>query len=174
MDLFDIAVASKLAGGGGGGGSSYKLLASGEVTFNANPSTAQTSVGTLSLGSEGYTGYKLIYVKVRLDTTETLSSQYYGSDWWIANNYAVNGFTDATAAAMRVGINYNTSATKKWSVLGASGNSPSGIFPNTIQSDGTLSMSVKYNSSFYSFIGTYTYEVYALDWPDNISPFYPQ
>lgn len=175
MDLFDLVIAKKLAGGGGGGGgSSYTLLASGEVTFNTNPSTSAVEFAAINIGSEGYTGDKLIYVEVRLKTTGSTQGKYIGSDWWITNSYAANGYTDPTALTMRTGHEYYriTAGVKPWMSVGKSGIDANGIYPNIIKSDGTLSMYVKYDSTYGSFVGTYTYNVYALEWPNNITPFF--
>lgn len=54
MDLFDIAVASKLAGGGGGGGGGASNIISGEFTAQASE-----GVQTIIIPYEG-TGYPII------------------------------------------------------------------------------------------------------------------
>lgn len=42
MDLFDLAVASKLSGGGGGGGSSWTLLHEEDIEISTTSTSAIT------------------------------------------------------------------------------------------------------------------------------------
>ena len=65
MDLFDIAVAKKLAGGGGGGGgSSWELLAQKEYSFSEEAPTTSTQIDTITVPSTDIWNSDLIIVGV--------------------------------------------------------------------------------------------------------------
>ena len=161
MDLFDIAVASKLAGGGGGG-SSYTLLAEDDVVVsNPSSSGSGTLVKTLQLGASAYTSNKILYVKI------SIKSDYEGphfchSDAFCVNSEPASGGTSNTTFLQQ---NFNLKEDGTWYKM-----TSGGVSPANIASDGALAVYARAHST-YNVNGTYHIEVYALDWPDNDSPF---
>lgn len=167
-DLFDIAVASKLAGGGGGGrGSSYTLLAKEEFEVSGT-STSKTAVGTISAPG-CWTSDKIIYVRVR-DKAGKRNGYLLGTDIYFFNNFPARGFTSAFAAIAGAYTAY-----KSTGVLSSNTGTVSsvyGVYANSISPNDIINIVYKYNSEFSQKIdGTYVVEVYALDWPDGVSPF---
>lgn len=143
----------------GGAGSSYKLLKSAEFTVNTS-STSETDVGTVAAGSAAYTSDKIIYVRVR-DKAGHRNGYWYGNDAWLLNSSPAKGSTlNATAFAV-LGISQADAAVS----------SKYGVYPTVMASDGTITIKAKYNSTYGTINGTYVVEVYALDWPDKVSPF---
>lgn len=144
--------------GGSGGGSSYKLLAKQEFTVNTE-STSETNVGTISAGTVAYDSSKLIYVRVR-DKAGVRDGYFTEFGAWFPNPYQYKGST----------VNLNTCG-KLVIGKGTVGSSAYGVYPVSIGTDGTVTIKAKYNSTYGTINGTYVVEVYALDWPDKVSPF---
>lgn len=142
----------------GGGGSSYKLLKSAEFTVNTSSTTA-IDVGTVAAGSDAYDSSKLIYVRVR-DKAGVRNGYFTEYDAWFPNPYQYKGGTDSMTVASKLIIG-----------KGGFGTSAGGVYPNAISSDGTVEIKARYNASYGTINGTYVVEVYALDWPDKVSPF---
>ena len=142
----------------GGAGSSYKLLKSAEFTVNTS-STSAIDVGTVAAGAAAYDSSKIIYVRIR-DKAGVRDGYFTGVDNWFVNNCQYKGSitTLITSAKLVHGKGViNTSST--------------GVYPMSIASDGTVTIKAKYNSTYGTIDGTYVVEVYALDWPDKVSPF---
>lgn len=158
-------MATNIAAIPSGGGSSYAKIASQDFTVNTT-STSAASVGTMSLGSTAWTAAKIIYVRIR-DKAGARNGYFVGSDNYIFNYIAANGATTSQVVAARQVYNKNTSG-----VWGSSG-STYGVYVNGIDSDGTLTISARYNSSSSRTInGTYNVTVYALDYaPEQGNPF---
>lgn len=142
----------------GGAGSSYKLLKSAEFTVNMDSTTA-TDVGTVAAGAAAYDSSKIIYVRVR-DKAGVRDGYFTGFDAWFLNPYQYKSQTLSLSSFAKFIIGKGTA-----SVTSA------GVYPNSIGSDGTVAIKAKYNSSYGTINGTYVVEVYALDWPDKVSPF---
>lgn len=167
MDLFDIAVASKLAGGGGGGGSSYTLLAKEEFEVSGT-STSKTAVGTISAPG-CWTSDKIIYVRVR-DKAGKRDGYFLGTDVYFFNFYPAMGYTFAFSGIMGAYTAYKSTGVLDSGVRNAS--SIAGVYADSISSNDTINIVYKYNSgSSQTIDGTYVVEVYALDWPGGVSPF---
>lgn len=168
MDFYDILLAKKLSGnGGGGGGSSYKLLKS--HTFEGVVgSTTSVSLGTISVGAEAYTSAKIIYIKIR-HTGGKANSRYCGADIFCINEYPANGATTDTTASNRIYMHYNSGYAGAWGVHTTNNN---GIYVTALTNTGDISFSTKQTSTVTNIGGDYKVDVYALDWPDDISPFF--
>ena len=156
MSLFDMYAAKHI--GGSGAGSSYKLLKSAEFTVNTTSTTA-IDVGTVSAGAAAYDSSKIIYVRTR-DKAGVRDGYFTESDAWFINQYQCESQTTSLSVCGRL-------ATGK----GNASASTNGVYPSTISSDGAVTIKAKYNSAYGTIDGTYVVEVYALDWPDRVSPF---
>ena len=156
--------------GGGGGGSSYTLLGSAEFPVNT-ASTSDTSVGSISCGASAYTSSKIVYVRVR-DKAGKRTGYFYGSDVFFINPNKANGSSSTFTSSVKIIIKRISDT--KWAIyIGTT--SGYGVYAKSITTDGEVSINSRYNSSNSSIInGTFRCEVYALDWPDGISPFYEE
>ena len=173
MDLFDIAVASKLVGGGGGGGgsSSYTLLTSENIDIPEEPASTAANVVTIDCGSEAYTSDKMIFCAIRPNDGKPLAkSTYYGSDSILLNMWEAQSQAYELGNADRIVINYYTNNSSLMS-KGIGTTAPTGIYAKSLTSAGELTLAVKGSSTIGAVKGGYIVKVYALDWPDNISPF---
>lgn len=158
----DMFLAGALGGGGGGGGSSYTLLASKEYEVSTT-STSETTVGTFTVEGS-YTKDYIVYVKVR-DKAGKRNGYWRGGDFWFVNNFAANGSTSTLTTYGKIiifpyasGV-YSTASTS------------SGVYPYSIDKNGTITINSRYNSAHGTIDGTFVVEVYALKWPNDDSPF---
>ena len=144
----------------GGAGSSYKLLAKEEFTYSTT-STSYSSVGEIDVGSEAYDSSKIIYVRVR-DKAGIRDGYFIGSDVWFVNQYEASGGTStATKQGMvMIGKGFSIATSAQY-----------GVYVDTITSAGKVTVSARYSSAYGTIDGTYVVEVYALEWPDRVSPF---
>lgn len=148
----------------GGGGYGYTLLGSTDLTVSTT-STSQTSQGSITV-EEAWTKYKLIYVRVR-DKAGKRNGYFYGSDTFFINANAGSGSTTSYSTAPRWYFRYNNSALSMG--MGTSGY---GVYGYDINSSGRVRIYSRYNSTNSLTInGTYKCELYALDWPDGVSPY---
>lgn len=147
------------------GGYGYTKLGEGEVSINTS-STAQTEQLTIECGEEAYTKDRIIYVRIR-DKEGLKNGYFYGTDNFFYNTNKANGETYDCTMASRIIIrrtNYGT--------YSANTNNNYGVYANSINSNGTLKIYSRYSSSYSGSInGTYHIDVYALDFPDGVSPF---
>lgn len=156
----------------GGGGGSWTLLAS--TTVLAQKSSAGVSdLKTINIGEKWVsTAHYLIYVRVR-DTAGVRRGYFWGSDsfYWNpakANNPSTTGTIGGVSTCVLV--RYNDSG--KYSSTGVYGSGKYGVFVGTITQDGVATISVQYNSSTTGTIdGTYSVEIYFLDYPDGVGFF---
>ena len=153
-----------IGGGGGGGGSSYNLITSKEVQVETVTNT-ETLVDTLECGEDAYTSEKIIYVKIR-DTAGRRNNHFFGADIFYINQLPANGWTDSTLPANKKMTQICISSSGVWMV----NNNDGGVYSGSIRSNGEIGIYVK-NASTGTTEGTFLIEVYALDWPDGISPF---
>lgn len=141
-----------------GAGSSYKLLKSAEFTVNTS-STSAIDVGTVAAGSAAYDSSKIIYVRIR-DKAGVRDGYFTESDIWFQNQYQYKSEVTLVNVCGRLVIGKgNVSSTS------------CGVYAYSISYDGTVTIKAKYSSSYGTINGTYVVEVYALDWPDKVSPF---
>lgn len=155
--------------GSAAGGSSYKLLASQEYTVNTTQ-TSNQQVGYITLPvDEAWTTAKIIYIRVR-DKAGKRLGYFYGSDAFFINTNAANGGTAAFTSGGRIAHRYSTSG--QWGVYSTGQTTGYGVFGYSINSAGRVYIYRRYNSNYSLTInGTYVVEVYALDFPDGVSPF---
>lgn len=144
----------------------YTLLFQTEVTVNTT-STTETSVTTLNIGNI-WTKDKIIYVRV-YDKAGKRMGYFYGSDTYFMNYNAANSSTSALSAnVLHNSYAYNSSGA--WAQYASAYGY--GVYANSISSGGSLYIYRRYNSTYSLTInGTYVVEVYALDWPNGISPY---
>lgn len=151
-----------------GGGSSYKLLASQDYTVSTT-STSATSVGTIDLGSIGWTSDKIIYVRIR-DKAGPRNNYFLGTDTFFFNYREASGST--TSLTIRgCFIHYRTNSSPNTYV--ANSNTGYGVYARNITSGGVVEIYRRYNSTYSPTInGTYNVKIYALDYcPDQGNPF---
>lgn len=144
-------------------GYGYTLL--GSTTLSANTtSTTNTSIGNVTIAS-AWTSAKIIYVRVR-DTAGKRAGYFYGSDVWFINPNPKNGSTSSFTYGARAIIRYTTSS--QYAVYSGTGY---GVYGYDISSSGSVRIYTRYNSSYSLTInGSYKCEVYALDFPDGVTP----
>ena len=162
---FYTAAGVRTQGTSSGGGSTYGYTLLGQTDLSANTTTtSNTSLGNITVSS-AWTKAKIIYVRIR-DKAGPRSGYFYGSDVWFVNANAGNNSTTAFTAGARAIISYNNSAYTTYSGTGY------GVFGYDINTSGRVRIYTRYNSTNSRTInGTYHCEVWALDWPDGVSPF---
>ncbi len=145
----------------------WTLLGSQELTLYNITSTAAIPATTLSIGPAAWTSKKIIYVRVR-DKAGKRAGYFYGSDAFFVNLYAARGATSNYTGSLK--ITHYCSDVSVWSQnVGTTGY---GVFGYSITPDGVVNIYKRYNSTNSRTIdGTYVIEVYALDYPDGISPY---
>ena len=130
----------------------YKKLYSGEITCSTTD-TNITTIATITVDG-AYRTDKLIYCRIR-DKAGKRNGYFYGTDNFCSKAATLTGFVykcdnDATV------VNATTS----------------GIYVRALGTDGKITIASRYNSLYTTTIdGTYTIEIYALDWPDDTSPY---
>lgn len=143
-------------------GSSWKLLGKTEYTVSTTSTTAG-SVGSLSL-PKAWTANKVILVRVR-DKAGKRAGYFYGSDAFFMNYQAASGGTSTITYAGRLIHRYTTGG-QYVSYVGAT-DTGYGVYGYSISSAGVVSIYRRYNSNYSLTInGTYTVEVWALDYLD--------
>lgn len=163
MNLYDLIVAKKLSGGGGGGGggSSYTLIHQEDIEVSTTSTSATTLKQIMLSPDDVYTDSKILYIRIR-DKAGKRNGYYWGSDEYclkkgsLIGHYLYSYYNDTVSA----GGSFNP------------GTNSNGIWLREVSSNGKVTLYVKYNSSWSRTIdGTFSIEVYALDWPDKVSPF---
>ena len=140
---------------GGGGGSSYTLMGSDEMTINST-STSAVSEGYITVNgifalAESKT--VMIFIKIR-DKAGKRSGYFYGTD----NIY----MTSSSKLVMAYRDNAGTMTLT---------NNTFGVYVDSISGGDRVNIYSRYNSSLsYTIDGTYSIEVYSLEWPDNQCP----
>lgn len=155
--------------GGGGGGSSYTLLHEEDIEVSTT-STSTVDVKTISV-SGSYTSDDIIYVRI-YDKAGFRADYFYGSETFEINVMAAgpSQYEDSSTVGFTIkGTSYASKYSKRnWSG-GANGY---GILPKKFDTDGSITISARYNSNYSGTIdGTYHIEVYKLAFPNNVSPF---
>ena len=160
------------SGGGGGEDAGWKLLATKNYTFSANPSTTTTEIDSFVLdASEIYTSEALIYSIARKKNFVKSPSTHIGSDWVYANVYPKQGASTDLTLANRNGFHYYVNASGIYTIATSGANTSGGVFVNSISSDGTVKVATRYISSWGSMVGEHTLYIYALEFPNNTAPF---
>ena len=151
---------------GGGGGSSYNLIASGEITANTSSTSAVSLPSTVQAGSSSWTSDKIVYVKIR-NKAGKQNGYHYGNDCYVVNHYEYKSQQSSTTSYGNLVYTYSSgTSVTSYGPVGY------GICVNSISSSGEISFTGRYNSNFTRTInGTYTVDVYLLDWPNDVNPF---
>ena len=126
-------------------GSSWKLLGSTNITVNTS-STSATNIATITLPA-AWTKSKIIYVRIR-DQAGKRAGYTYGHDTYFTNYRIPNSSTSSLTTAAHMTYAYTSS--NAW-----------------------YEYSGQYGVYAYSLTinGTFTVEVWALDYPDGVTPF---
>lgn len=147
----------------GGGGYGYTKLAEQDFTVNTS-STSETSVGTINAGASAWTTAKIVYVRVR-DKAGKRDGYFFGVDRFFINPNPSWHTPTSMIIGSPIIIRYDNS------VFRAASNSQ-GVYPSEIAINGDIPIKARYNAvNTLTINGTYHVEVYALDWPDGVSPF---
>ena len=130
----------------------YKKIYSGEIQCSTN-NTNLTNIATITVDG-AYTDREIIYTKIR-NKAGKQDGYHYGNDC-----FTVKG---------QIGGVYVYKYDGSITVLGTS----FGVYVRSINQNGTMTIAARYNQTYTSTIdGTYTIEVYTLNWPNDDTPFY--
>ena len=164
---FPAEFVSEIGNIGGGGASPWKLVHSEEVTANTSSTTA-TSLKSITI-SGIYTKAKIIYVRIR-DKAGKRPGYFLGSDCFFINYQHANSSGSALTYAGRLIHRYTSSS--QYGMYSGATTTGYGVYAYDINSSGRLRIYTRYNSNYSLTInGTYTVEVYTLDYPDGKSVF---
>jgi len=148
--------------------SSYTKLAEKDLTYNTT-NTSITKIEDWNVGSEVFTKYKMIYIRVR-DKEDKRNNYFLGLDQFIINTNAGNNTLNNYNVSLKCTTSIDNNGTYVTNL--SSGGSAYGIFVSSVNNDSTVTLSSRYNSTNSKTInGTYHIEVYALDWPNKKSIF---
>ena len=151
------------------GTSSYKLLSSKDL-YVSTTDTSPSSAGSIDCDPSDLNWNKILYIRVR-DIEGKRVGYFYGTDTFFFLNYeqmpsstiyqyGLTGCYSTEGAAMA----YTNSA----STTGH------GVWAYQVVGRGRINIYKRFNSTITQTIkSTYRCELFALDWPDNISPFIP-
>lgn len=145
----------------------YTKLVETEVAASTT-STTVTTIKEIDIApaSDAWTSAYMIYIRIR-DKAGKRNGYFYGSDAIFSNPHPANGSsTTAFAAPARNTYMCDSNGNYTQNV------SANGVFPYDINSSGRIRIASRYNAtSSLTINGTYKIEVYALPYPDNVSPF---
>lgn len=149
---------------GSSGGSSYTLLASNDFTFDTT-STSAVYVGTIT--AEYADPYKtILYIKIQ-DKSGKKNGYFFGTNtYWQQpiGGSQLNDYRFCNVLMTDANGNIVSTSTSQY-----------GVYPYTpnFSSDSvSVAIRAKYNSSYSGIIdGTYSVKLYALQYPDNASPY---
>lgn len=150
----------------------WTLLASKDSTCSTT-STSATSHTTISIGSSNVTADKILYVKIR-DKAGKRSGYFLGSDSFFFDYSTANGTTSGTIAGWVKIIHAYSTAGKYKQTTSSGSQTGYGLYPDTLSlANGTIAIYRRYNNSYSLTInGTYSIEVYSLDYaPNQGNPF---
>lgn len=165
--IFYTTDGTQTTGTASGGGSSYTLLGYTDITTSYT-STQAGSAGQLTIGTSAWTKDSIIYVRIR-DTAGKRAGHFLGSDSFFINYQKANNSTSTLSYAGRLIHRYSTS---RYGLFIGSTSACYGVYAYDINASGLVRIYQRYNSNYSLTInGTYHIEVYALDFPDGISPF---
>lgn len=155
MDLFDLAIASKLSGGGGGGGG-IDLLTTENIGTVSTSSTSSVSIGkTVEVQ---YEGYDLLIIIASTDSPAN-GRHYATVMYWFSALGASRLYTPT--------INYTLSGDGTTYInIPSSASASYGVYPSSVSSSAvkvTLPMYARFNSGESTTInGDYTVRVYGI------------
>lgn len=164
MDFFSYLLGKNMASsGGGGGGSNYgwTLIKKEELTYSTTSTSAITATTLTCDKDKVYTKDKIIVVKI-IDKAGPRNGYFLGSYSFCINQRKANGGTDVYNSGTFINICLRYSGGKYYNP-----NSSYGLYVGTVDREGNIPITAKYNSSNSGTIdGTYIIEVYALDFPN--------
>lgn len=140
----------------------YTKLAETEVTVNTTSSTV-TTVATINIdpASDVWTSAHQIFISIR-DKAGKRAGYFYGGDSIISNPLVGSAITN---------IARNTYTYSSAGQFGVSAQGY-GVYVYDINRSGRIRIMSRYHQTYSLTIdGTYKIEVYALPYPDNVSPF---
>lgn len=155
----DVAVPSS-------GGSSWTKVYSGEVTDNYSGTTG-AALTTINLGDLQITEQQLLVVIVK-DKAGLSDGKYFGSVCFVFPKISNVNWLCSAGCCYR-----GSGSSQDGSLIYSTGSNAYGIYPTEfLASTNTLSLSHKYSGTKTGTIdGTYTIEVYLLDYAPNGNPF---
>lgn len=162
--------------------SGYTHIYSTTIEVSTSSTTA-IAAGTVETDDSSiWTSDKLVYLKIR-DTAGWRTSHYYGCDAYIANANPANAYV-STSLQLWYGTGYSMIsdgrkiASNPILTRTAVGNALNGygIYPVRLYPDGSIELNARYStgtaSDTQTIDGTFSVDVYTLDWPGGVSPFY--
>lgn len=149
------------------GGSSYTPISVGTIEVTANvTSTTAVEVTRGTIDTSALSSSKMIYVKIR-DKAGKRNGYFWGTDTFFLMWRSSDGTTYYNPAKQTYRVN-SSGGTVAYT---PSSSNQYGIYIKNIEGDGTVVVYGRYNSSYTLTIdGTYSVDIYMLEWPDNISP----
>lgn len=150
------------------GGSSYTPISVGvlEVTANVTSTSVTTITTSLTIDTSALTNSKMLYVKVR-DKAGKRNGYFYGTDIFFPIWDSVGGGTTQDPAKQV----YRISTGGSIGTYSPAGATCYGVYVSGITDTGNVYVMGRYNSSYSGTInGTYSIDVYMLEWPGDISP----
>lgn len=150
------------------GGSSYVLHSSNlEISANVTSTSATILSDSLSCDSSVINESTMIFVKIR-DKAGKRNGYFYGSDTiFTCAGSGTSGWAQSYRSTLVYRYNDNHVHTY---TLGAT--TGYGVYVSSIDSAGALTVQGRYSSSYSLTInGTYSIEVYTLEWPNNEPPY---
>ena len=147
--------------------SPWTKVHSEQVTANTT-GTSAASLKSITI-SGIYTKSKIIYVRIR-DKAGKRAGYFLGSDCFFINYQDANSSGSALTYAGRLIHRYTSDS--KYAMYSGATTTGYGVYAYDINTSGRLRIYTRYSSSYSLTInGTYTVEVYTLDYPDGKSVF---
>lgn len=162
--MFHLASGAQAVGtaSGGGGASAWTHIAHAEFEVSTT-SGSPAAVGTVACGSGVFGASKIIYVMVR-DKAGARNDHFCGSDTIMFDHHSANG--DSGSISRGGTVVTRRSSTGAFATNGFAMQSAYGVYPFSISSGGGLALRSRYSSSStYTIDGTYTVDVFTLDYP---------
>ena len=148
---------------------SYVKLAEAEFTVNQT-STTSTYVGTVAVSpsTDLWRSDKIIYVRV-IDKAGKRNGHFLGGSYFYLNPIPANSGTGTSLTQSYAGnVSYYVDSNGNVNTI----NGVYGVFCQDIKNNGDVRIYARYNATYAPIVnGTYKVEVYALSFPDNVSPF---
>ena len=176
IDLKSYAIgrAAGSSSGGGDGGGIYTLLASRQYTVS-QASTTSIDVDEIDLGpvSEMWVPNKIIYIAIK-DNAGKRNGYFYSNNTFILNYQAAQQTTDGVGTTMYETFHINDNGELGVSAILC------GVYVSSLTTEYLIGgeqevivrISARYNANFSGTIdGTYTVDIYALDYSPSGAPF---
>lgn len=151
-----------------GGGSSYTPISVGsfEVTANITSTSVTTITTSLTIDTSALISSKMIYVKIR-DKAGKRNGYFFGTDMFYPIWDGPAGGTTLSPAKQVYRINSGGGV----GAYTPAGTTCYGVYVSGITELGEVYVMGRYSSSYSSTIdGTYSIDIYMLEWPDDVSP----